>query len=170
MVDNNEIMEIDGILYRAANADDYSQVKEVVSELFDIKVSMDNYKDYIEQKEVDVIVAEDLQYDSTNGLKDTIDNKLIGRYLCGLLCIERQWIAFSNFTNFYIRNAGVRSRYRRKGIYGNLMKIVEQKAKFEHIHAIELTCSLNRSEAHRFYLNNGFNIKKTLVFINEVGS
>ena len=47
MVDNNEIMEIDGILYRAANADDYSQVKEVVSELFDIKVTMDNYKDYI---------------------------------------------------------------------------------------------------------------------------
>ena len=157
-----------GIIYRDATVDDYSQVKEIVTELFGLDISLNNYKDYLAKKEVNVIVAEDSQYDATKMSKYAIGYELTDRCLCGLLCMERQWIAFANYTNFYIRNAGVRGRYRRRGIYGNLVKIAEQRARSENIHAIELTCAAGRSEAHRFYLNHGFNIKKTIVFINEL--
>ncbi|MCI8951363.1 MAG: GNAT family N-acetyltransferase [Lachnospiraceae bacterium] len=137
-------------LYRDAKPSDYKEVASVIKEIFDFDVSEKNYMKYMEDDSVEIFVAES-------------DERI-----AGVLCAEKQWHAFEGYTNYYLRNCGVLPQYREQGIYSKLISMIKEKAFNEGIHAIELTCGINRPLTHRFYLNHGFTIKKTLVFISEL--
>lgn len=140
--------------YRNAVETDYIQIKEIMKEIFDFNVTEQNYLEYMKDTNVEIIVAEDNE----------------SKEIAGVLCSERQWHHFAGYAIYYLRNCGVRERYRRNGIYATLIKMIKDKAKAEGIHAIELTAGMHRPDTHRFYLNNGFTIKKTLPFISEIDS
>ena len=119
--------------------------------VFGMQLKKENYEIYLADANNRIIVAEE-------------DGRTVG---CA--CIERQWNAFTDTTNLFIRNAAVDENYRRRGIYTRLNTFIWDIAQREHIAAIELTCADFRVDSQRFYLNHGYTHKKTKVFIREIG-
>lgn len=142
--------EQDGYIYRFANIYDYKNVKCVVDEVFQFNLLKEHFIEYYNNADFKILIA----------LKDGEP--------AGILCMEKQCDYFNNKrTIIFVRNAGIREKFRRNGVFKQLYAIAYEYAKSIEAMALELTCANYRSEAHNFYLNNGFTKKKTTVFIRE---
>lgn len=143
--------EQNGYTYRFADTHDYESVKCVVDEVFQYDLLRDNFIEYHNNADYKILIA----------LKDSEP--------AGLLCMERQCDYFNNKRIIvFIRNAGIREKFRRNGVFKQLYAIAYEYAESIEASALELTCADFRSAAHSFYLNNGFTKKKTTVFIREI--
>ena len=143
--------EQDGYTYRFADIHDYESVKCVVDEVFQFDLLKDNFIEYYNNSNFKILIA------------------LMGEQPAGTLCMERQCDYFNNKRIIiFVRNAGIREKFRRNGVFKQLYAIAYEYAKLMNAAAIELTCANYRSAAHNFYLNNGFTKKKTTVFIREI--
>ena len=144
-------LEQGGFTYRFASVDDYGKIKCVVDEVFQFDLLKDNFVQYY------------------NNINHTILLALKDEEAVGTLCMERICDYFNDqHTVIFIRNAGIREKFRRNGVFKQLYAIAFEFAKSVHASALELTCADYRTAAHNFYMNNGFTKKKTTVFIREI--
>lgn len=142
--------EQNGYTYRFADIHDYRNVKCVVDEIFQYDLAEDNYIEYYNNTDFKILIAMKCSEPA------------------GLLCMERQCDYFnSRRIIVFVRNAGIREKFRRTGVFKQLFAIAYDYARSTGASALELTCANYRSAAHNFYLNNGFTKKKTTVFIRE---
>ena len=139
-----------GYCYRNAKNEDYSIIADLLSSEFGISLSYDNFVKLLAIEDILFIVA----------LDDGV--------CFGFISSEIQNDYFSGRKRMFIKYGAVRSEYRNKGVYKHLVETIKNKAIEEKASSIELTCAMHRSESHKFYFNNGFTIKKTFVFINEL--
>ncbi len=139
-----------GMIFRLADQSDYFGIRDLMKKVFNIQVEKENYELYIADKDNQIIVAES-------------ENNIIAS-----VCIEKQWNAFTGETIIFMRNGAVDDNYRKRGIWTKINKIVGDIAKQENISSVELTCADFRVDSQRYYLDHGFTIKKTKVFIREI--
>lgn len=140
---------MNNLIFRYAEKSDYTDLKKLYKDIFDLEISKKNYEKYLQDKTHTIILA------------------LCDEKICGSLCIERVWDAFKDETIFFLKNVGVAENWRRHGICTKLFKVVRELAIKENIKSIELTSADFRTEAHNFYLKQNFSKKKTTVFIWE---
>lgn len=138
------------IKYREAQNNDYEELKRLYMNIFGFEMSKKNYEAYLEDE------------------KNTILLAMCGEEYCGSICVENRWDAFRGESSFFLKNGGVYKKWRQHGIYTELIKIIRKMAEIENIKVIELTCADYREETQKYYLNHGFEKKKTTVFICEI--
>lgn len=68
----------------------------------------------------------------------------------------------------YISYVCTKKEYRNRGIAHNLLKLVENEIKKQNIYRIMLTSSYNRDETLKLYLNSGYKIKESNIFIKNI--
>ncbi len=141
-----------GVIFRLADQSDYFGIRDLMKRVFKIQLKKENYELYIADEDNLIIVVES-------------ENNIIAS-----VCIEKQWNAFTGESIFFIRNSAVDDNYRKRGIYTKINKIVWDIAKRENISSVELTCADFRENSQRYYLDHGYTIKKTKVFIREIQS
>lgn len=136
------------IVYRKAEKSDYQGIQKLYKDIFGFSLTEDNYCKYLEDKNHTIWIA-------------------VCEECCGSICVEKNWDAFQDDFSYFLRNIGVASSQRKQGICTELLKRVIGMAQQENIKIMELTSANYRQEAHDFYLNHGFTIKKTTVFIHD---
>lgn len=139
-----------GLIFRLADKADYSEIKNLMETVFQMQVKKENYELYIADKNNQIIVVES-------------ENKIIAS-----VCVEKQWNAFTGESILYMRNGAVEDNCRKMGVFTKMNKIIGDMARQERISTVELTCADFREGSQRYYLNHGFTIKKTKVFIREI--
>ena len=86
----------------------------------------------------------------------------------GAVVIETRAEHFENYDSYFLTEVCVLPAFQRNHIGFEMFNIIKLLAKKEGIHSIELTCADYRKKAHQFYLNSGYAVKKTKVFVQEI--
>jgi len=124
-------------------------LKKIIKEAFDIK---------IENIDIKKCLDNNIRF-----LCSYIDTKLVG-----LVMITKRYDPIKNIYSYYLDYVSVLKEYQNKGIGTKLIEEVESIARTEKVSYIEFTSSSKRVYARRMYLNLGYNLKDTGVFIKNL--